>query len=325
MSQPLLELFAREHPALIHVPLGLVIVLPLAMGISFKTQHQEAWRRTALFIAVLAFAGGFLALSSGLLWGRQIALIAQGSFFPTVASEAQVVQKMLQLHEIAAAIGTGLGGVCVFLIARSRRKGESPGLDAQARRRRFSDRGVGPAALSVSLLWLASWGFCGKLGGIMVFGNEATNQAAAALEASRKNDMEAELPLRALDYASLEPVHPAPARSKSHGNRWGRVWVTASGIDAYRAGKPLPAGAYAVLSTVEDAKGRPGQDPGPLYLRETLENGSSAFQLYWPRVPESGRTETGGEDSVYWRSPSPKLAACAGCHATAGPAAAPAR
>lgn len=322
MSQPLLELFAREHPAFIHLPLGLVIALPVAMALSFKSRHPAGWTRTAFFIALLAFAGGFLALSSGLLWGRQIALIPSGRFFPIVASEAQVVQKMLQLHEIAAAVGTALGALCVLLLWRAVRRDRGRDPDAAAPRRRFADRGVGAAAFSVCLLWLASWAFCGKLGGIMVFGNEATNKAAAAEDAARKADAEADLPIRALDYASLEPAQAAPLRSKAHGNRWGRVWVTASGIDAYQAGKPLPSGAYAVLSTVEDAKGKPGQDPGPLYMRETLTDGTSAFLLYWPRVPEAARTESGGEDSVYWRSPSEKLAACAGCHATAGPASA---
>lgn len=320
MTQPFLELFAREHPALIHVPLGLVIVLPLAMGLSFRPNHQDAWRRTSLFIAALAFLGGFAAVASGLLWGRQIALIPARAFFPVVASDTQVIQKMLQLHELAAVLGTLLGAACLVLVLRSIRRARGPGPGEGLPRRRFSDRGVGAAALAACLLWLVSWGFCGKLGGIMVFGNEATNKAALALEAARKADAEAELPVRALDYASLEPAQDGPFRTPAHGGRWGRVWVTASGIDAYRKGDPLPTGAYAVLSTVEDVKGRPGADPGPLYMRETLEGGGSAFIFYWPRVPEARRAETGGEDAAYWRSPGPKVAACARCHAGAGPA-----
>jgi hypothetical protein len=186
--------------------------------------------------------------------------------------------------------------------------------------RRFWERGVGVPALLLGFLWLGAWGFCGKLGGIMVFGNEETNRAAAEADAKRKNDAEAELPIRALDYASLEPAQAAPIRSRAHGDRWVRAWVPTSGIDAYKAGKALAPGAYAVLSSVEDDKGRPGQNPGPLYFKEVLADGRTAFAFYWPRVPEAKRAEVGGEDSVYWRSSEPKLAACANCHKDAGPA-----
>jgi hypothetical protein len=169
------------------------------------------------------------------------------------------------------------------------------------------------------MLWLASWGFSGKLGGIMVFGNEETNRAAAEADAARRNDVEADLPIRALDYASLEPAETAPVRSKAHGDRWRRIWVTASGIDAYKAGQPLPPGAYAVMSTFADEKGKPSTEPGPLYMKETKADGTTAFAFYWSRIPEALRKEFGNQDSVYWRSPDAKLATCLGCHEKGGP------
>jgi hypothetical protein len=230
---------------------------------------------------------------------------------------------MLQLHEIAALVGVLMGVICLALLWRTLKQDEDVHHAAPTLRRRLADRGVGLAPLLFSLLWIASWGFCGKLGGIMVFGNEETNKAAAAADQARKGDVEADLPIRALDYASLEPAQATPTKSKAHGDRWARVWVTASAIDDYKAGKQLPAGSYAVLSTVEDAKGKPGQEPGPLYMRETLADGRVSFAFYWPRVPESKRAETGGEDFAYWRNASEKLKACAVCHTTAGPATKP--
>jgi uncharacterized membrane protein len=330
MTSPLLDFIAREHPAFVHAPLGLIGTLPLAMLASFRSKGSHRWVRTAFFMAVIGLLSSFVALFSGLLWARQINLIPTGAFFPQVTSETQVLQRMMQLHEIAALSGVVVGSVCVWLLWRVWHPLDQLNEDTATHfrhqmGRRLWERGVGAPALVMSLLWLGCWGFCGKLGGIMVFGNEETAKAAAEADALRKNNVEAELPIRALDYASLEPVQEAPFRSKAHGDHWARVWVPASfGADAYKAGKPLPTGAYVVLSTVLDAKGKPGFEPGPLLMRETNANGSTGFAYYWGRVPEGNRTETGGDDMPYWRSGDPKtkdkLAACARCHTDAGPA-----
>jgi len=40
----------------------------------------------------------------------------------------------------------------------------------------------------------------------------------------------------------------------------------------------------------------------------------TAFAFYGARIPENLRKEFGHQDSVYWRSPEPKLAVCFGCH-----------
>ncbi|MBI3131579.1 MAG: hypothetical protein HYZ13_09665 [Acidobacteria bacterium] len=330
MTSPLLDFIAREHPAFVHVPLGLVVTLPLAMLGSFRAKGSRRWVRTSFFMAVVGLLGSIVALISGLMWGRQINLIPAGALFPTVASDTQVLQRMMQLHEIAAVSGVVVGSICIWLIWRVWHPMDVANEDTaihfrQQMGRRLWERGVGAPALVMSLLWLGCWGFCGKLGGIMVFGNEETNRAAAAADAIRKNDVEAELPIRALDYASLEPVQAAPFLSKAHGGHWARVWVTASfGADKYKAGAPLPSGAYVVMNTVLDAKGKPGFESGPLLLRETNADGSTGFAYYWGRVPEANRAETGGDDMPYWRSgdpkTAPKVAGCAGCHADAGPA-----
>lgn len=318
MTSPLLDFIAREHPAFVHAPLGLTAVLPLAMLASLRPRASRAWVLTSLFMAVIALLASTIALGSGLLWARQINLVPATGFFPVITSEGQVLQKLMQRHELAALVGVVLGILCVVLLVRAWRRGE-------ATSESLFNRGVGLPALLVGCLWLGAWGFCGKQGGTMVFGNEETAKAAAEADALRKNNVEAELPIRALDYASLEPVQEAPFLSKAHGGHWARAWVPASfGADAYKAGKPLPAGAYLVLSTHLDAKGKPGFEPGPLLMRETRADGSTGFAYYWGRVPEAHRTETGGDDMPYWRSGDPKtqdkLAACATCHADAGPA-----
>ncbi len=318
-ASPFLEFIAREHPAFVHVPLGLVATLPLAMLASFRSRSPERWTRTAFFMALVGLASSAVAIFSGLMWGRQIALIPGGGFFPVVASGKQVLQRILQLHEMAALGGFLLGCLCVFLLWRAWHKDNQAALGGSPHRRhegrRLWERGVGAPALAVGLMWLGAWGFCGKLGGIMVFGNEETNKAAAEAVEAKRLDAEAEVPVRALDYASLEPAEAVPFLSKAHGNRWGRIWVTASAIDAYKAGKPLEPGAYAVMSTYEDHGGKPGQDVGPLYFLEIAVDRKPKLAFYWPRVPEAQRAEVGGEDFVYWRSPDPHLASCLVCHA----------
>jgi len=311
----MLEFFAREHPAFVHIPLGMVLCLPIPIIAALWSRHPQGWKLTALLMAALACLGSGVALLSGLLWGRQISLIAPGAFLPAVVSEKQVLQRVLRLHEGAALGGLLLGLLCLLALwVDYRRTGRSVAAAASAR------NAWAAGSLALSLLWLGAWGACGKLGGVMVFGNEETNRAAAAAEAKRKADLEAEIPIRALDYASLESAGSGPVRSPAHGNRWRRIWVTASGIDSYKEGKSLPPGAYAVLVTFEDEKGRPSTEPGPLYMKESKADGSTAFAFYWPRVPEHLRADMGGEESVYWRSPDPRLGACLGCHDKGGKA-----
>ncbi len=320
-ASPLIEFIAREHPAFVHLPLGLVAALPVAMLGSFHRQGRSLLA-TSFFLAAIGWLASTIALFSGLVWGRQINLIGPSSFIPVVASEKQVLQRILQVHILAALAGFLVGGLCAFLLWRTWRRDSHVGADGKDHRhhagRRFWERGVGAPALLVGLIWLGCWGFSGKLGGIMVFGSEETNKAAAEADKAKRNDLEADLPIRALDYASLEPAEPDPIRSKAHGDRWRRVWVTASGIDAYKAGKALPPGAYAVMSTFSDVKGRPGTEPGPLYMKETKADGSTAFAFYWARIPEALQKDFGNQDSVYWRSPDPKLATCLGCHEKGG-------
>ena len=129
IASPLLEFVAREHPAFVHLPLGLVAALPLAALASFFPKHSKVTTGTAFFLALVAWAGSTVALFSGLLWGRQVNLIPPSGFLPVVASEKQVLQKMLQLHIFAAAAGFVIGGICVFLLWRAWRQLEAAPVD----------------------------------------------------------------------------------------------------------------------------------------------------------------------------------------------------
>jgi uncharacterized membrane protein len=298
---PLLETLAHEHPALVHLPLGLVLVLPVALIGAQLAREPRPWLDLARFLGVVAWLGGLVALLSGLLWARQLNLLPAGGLLPALGPATQALPRLLWRHEATCVAGLVLGLLFLLLL----RKAARPLPRA--------------AALALGLGWAWIWGFAGHLGGTMVFGNEELNRAAAAADAARRNDLEADLPVRALDYASLEPARARPFRSPAHGGHWAQVWVTASGESAYRAGRPLPVGAYAVLSTRLDEAGRPGPEPGPLLMRETRRDGGQSFSYYWPRVPENLRAATGGEDSVYWRSPAPQLQTCAGCHSGTAP------
>ena len=148
----------------------------------------------------------------------------------------------------------------------------------------------------------------------------ASSPLPAALAASTpsvlwvERDPESDRPVRALDYASLEPVSPDPVRSLAHGSRWIRAWASPEAAAAYRAGQPLPQGAFVVLSSAEDRWGRPGPDPGPLYALEMKATGP-AFTFYWPRIPMNHRREFGGDSRAYWRGSDAHLDACRTCHA----------
>jgi uncharacterized membrane protein len=290
------DLFAKEHPAFVHVPLGLVVCLPIMMAAALRSRYPQTWRRMAFRVALLAEFLSLLTMASGLGWARQLALVPRDALLPVITSQGQTLQRILRLHELAAVAGWALGLVTLLLLRRSYHQPE---------RKVWTLLG-----LAGTVAWASMWGLGGRLGGVLVFGDAQTNKAAAAAIEAHKADAEADLPVRALDYASLEPAQAIPFRSKGHGGRLARVWVTASGSDAYAQGRALPVGAYAVLTTVLDASGT----PGPLFMREIKADGSQAFATYWGRVPEALRSESGGEEFLYRRSPDPALKACAQCH-----------
>lgn len=149
---PVFELFGREHPAFVHLPIAASLLLPLALALSLT---QPGWIKGARLLAWAAFAGGLAAIVSGLIWARAMELIAPGSFLPSRSG-------LLGTHEALAFSGLILGGATLFLLERK-----------QVR-----------AALVASLLWAGAWGLTGHWGGRMVFPEpEATALLFPFLEA----------------------------------------------------------------------------------------------------------------------------------------------
>lgn len=307
-SSVMLEFLALKHPMLVHLPVAVALLLPLALLAAQRPGRGiKPWWVTCRYLAWTGLLGLVFAMVSGWFWARHLSLIAPGNLLAPhllKPTPEQWLQAAVWKHQMAALASAFFGLLTLLAVYR----------------KRLEHQGLGLMSLFFGLLWCGASLTAGFFGGKMAHpaiselaGGGPASGSPAVLAAPP--DPEADAPLRALDYNNLEPIQTEPVRSTSHGNRWIRVWVTASGSDAYRAGKPLPAGAYAVMSSLEDRWGRPSFESGPLYMLETLADGKPSLTYYWPRVPEAKRGETGGQASVYWRGKDPNLETCMGCHA----------
>ncbi len=302
------DFIALKHPMLVHLPVAMALLLPLALIAAQRPGRGiKPWWITCRYLAWMGFLGLFPALLSGWLWARNLGLIAPGKFLAPFLSKAtpdQWLQVALWKHQMAALTSLALAIITLTAMHRKRQ----------------DHQGLGIPALFFGLLWTGALLTTGFYGGKIAY---PAPDAAAVVDhpttstgtpPTQIDDPEADAPLRALNFESLEPFQSEPVKSTAHGNRWVRVWVTPSGMDAYREGKALPAGAYAVMNSFEDRWGRPSFETGPLYMLETLANGKPSLTYYWPHVPEAKRGETLGQARVYWRGKDPDLAACMSCH-----------
>ena len=290
----LLDWIAFKHPMWIHVPIACAILAPLAL---LAAQRQgrgiRPWWVASRYLVWMGVLGLGPALLSGLLWAKRLGFVAPGKLL----ASKEAIGGLARHHQLWA-IGALLLGLATLWAVH---------------RKRQDHQGIGFLALLFGCAWAFATGMTGYYGGKMAHplpGPPSPVKAAAA-----SGDAEADLPARYLDFGGLIPVGDAWARVPQHDNRWGRVWVTASGIEAYQAGRPLPPGSYAVMSTAQDRAAQPGPDPGPLYAIEILADGTPKFTVYWAAVPDKEQAKFGGEDSVYWRSPDAGVQSCATCHA----------
>ncbi len=297
------EFLALKHPMLVHLPVAVGLLLPLALLAAQRPGRGiKPWWITCRYLAWAGLLGLGFALLSGWAWARYQSLIPPGKFLAPhllKPTPEQWLQVALWKHQVAALTSMPLAVLTLWAVYR----------------KRLEHQGLGVLPLFLGWLWCGASLTAGFFGGRMTHPPiSATQSQIAPAAVPEPVDPEADAPLRALDYGSLEPIQSEPVRSTAHGNRWVRVWVTASGSDAYRAGKPLPSGAYAVMTSLEDRWGRPSFESGPLYMLETLADGKPSLTYYWPRVPEAKRGETGGQPSAYWRGKDPNLESCMGCH-----------
>ncbi len=153
-ASSLLALLAKAHPALVHAPIGAVLILPLALLFALRSKpHREAWLRTSLFLACLGLLGGMAALGSGLLFARELGGIEPGRWLAHPRHPAPSFPALLRVHQLLALGGLPLGIACWMLLVRTLR-----GRAAALR-----------LAFALSLLGLGLWGEAGHWGGRMVF------------------------------------------------------------------------------------------------------------------------------------------------------------
>jgi hypothetical protein len=293
---PLSDFLALKHPMLVHIPIAAALLVPIPLLAAQRSGRGiKPWWIACRYLTWMGVLGALPALLSGLLWAKLLGLIPGGSLLAPSAGEDQVLPFLMRRHQMLALLAFLFGLVTLWSLYRKRQE----------------HQGIGFLPLAMGCLWALSTALAGQYGGKMT--HPLTPIASTSHDAPAA-DPEADAPLRALDYASLEPAL-GPVFSKAHGNRWVRVWVTASGIDAYKAGRPLSPGSYAVMNSFENANGRASNDAGPLYALEILASGEPSLTLYWPRVPQEKRNEVGGLERVYWRGAEAGLQSCMSCHA----------
>jgi hypothetical protein len=297
-----MDWIATKHALLSHLPVAAGLLLPWALLASQRPGRGiRPWWTVARYLGWAGLLGTLCAFASGLATGRFLALIPPHRLLP-VLPQGPGPEALLFRHAL-----WGLGSLLVGLGAtwamnRSRRDHESLGL----------------LALALGLAWCALLLVAGEGGYRLAHGTVRTVTpvpvAVAPPTPKPVVDPESQVPVRALDYASLEAIHPEPVKSPAHGGRWIRAWVSPEAAPAYRAGQPLPPGALVVLSSTEDRWGRPSVEAGPLQALEMKSSGP-VLTFYWARVPMERRPEFGGESRVYWRGQDAHLEACRTCHA----------
>ncbi|HXC16187.1 MAG TPA: hypothetical protein VNV60_01965 [Holophagaceae bacterium] len=134
---PGFEFIAREHPAIVHLPIAASLLLPLPL---FLALRNPVWFPAVRLQAWAGFAGGMAAILSGFLWARSMDLIAPGALMPAHPG-------LIATHEWLALSGLGAGLAALILVELKRLR----------------------PALVVALIWAVLWGATGHWGGKMVF------------------------------------------------------------------------------------------------------------------------------------------------------------
>jgi len=306
-----MDWIALKHALLSHLPVatGLLLAWPL-LASQRPGRGIRPWWTVARYLGWTGIIGTLGAFVSGYASGRFLELIPAHRLLPVPASGSGA-DALLFRHALMGASSLLVGLAAIWAMSRSRRDHES----------------LGVLTLALGLAWSAVLLVTGEGGYRLAHGHPHRTAAAvvapavvapvvvpAAIRPPVVQDPEANTPVRALDYGSLEAIHTDPVKSPAHGGRWIRVWTSPEAAAAYRAGQPLPQGALVVLSSVEDRWGRPGPDGGPLYALEMKPSGPF-LSFYWARIPMERRREFGGESRAYWRGDDAHLETCRGCHA----------
>jgi hypothetical protein len=301
-----MEWIAHQHALLAHLPVAVGLLLPFALLASQRAGRGiRPWWTVARYLALAGILGTLSAFVSGFASGRFLALIPSHRLLPAWFSSAGP-EALLGRHALLGGISLLVGLAAVWAMTRPRKDHQSLGL----------------LSLGLGLAWCAVLLAAGKGGYDLAHRQVRTVPAAVpapppvAVQPAPpvEPDPEARRPLRALDFAALEAIHPDPVKSMAHGGRWIRAWASPEAAAGYRAGQPLPTGALVVLSSQEDRWGRSGPEVGPLFALEMKASGP-VLSFYWGRIPMAQRPAFGGDSSVYWRGSDAHLEACRECHA----------
>jgi hypothetical protein len=303
-----MDWIALKHALLSHLPVATGLLLPVALLAAQRPGRGiRPWWTVSRFLGWAGLLGILGAYVSGLASGRFLGFIPAHRLLPQPAW-GPGADALLFRHAL-------LGGVSLLVAVGALWAMNRPRKDHQS---------IGFLALLLGLIWSAALLLAGESGYRLAHGLRvrpggqavAPAVAPAPIQAPQAEpDPESKAPVRALDHATLEPIHLESVKSPAHGGRWIRAWASPDAAAAYRSGQPLPLGAFVVLSTVEDRWGRPGLEAGPLYALEMKAAGPS-LTFYWPRVPMERRREFGGDSRAYWRGNDVHLNACRTCHAT---------
>ena len=304
-----MDWFTAPHALLAHLPVATGLLLPWALLAAQRPGRGiRPWWTVCRYLGWLGLSGLLTALLSGLLSLPGLGL-APVYRIPLRLLGAAGPESLLLRHALLGSASLLLGGAALWAMTRPRKEHQSLGL----------------LAMALGLLWSILLVLTGESGHSLAHIRTRTRApltppapvavAPPVRVLSVPQDLESQAPLRALDYAALQPVHPDPVKSLAHGGRWIRAWVSPEAAEAYRAGDTLPRGTLVVLSSQEDRWGRPGPDVGPLYALEIKAAGPS-LTFYWPRVPAERRREVAGAERVYWRGTDAQLEGCRTCHAT---------
>ncbi|GLH73572.1 hypothetical protein GETHLI_20740 [Geothrix limicola] len=306
-----MDWIALKHALLSHLPVAAGLLLPWPLIAAQRPGRGiRPWWTVSRYLGWMGLLGTLCAFVSGFASGRFLGIIPAHRLLPLAVSGSGP-EALLYRHAALAAGSLILGIVAVWAMNRSRKDHQS----------------LGFLTLLLGLAWSAALLLAGEGGYRLAHGHAPVPVVAPAVEVKpvpapappslprADVDTEAKIPVRALDYAALEPIQPDPVKSPAHGGRWIRAWASPEAAAAYRAGQPLPQGAMVVLSSVEDRWGRPGPDAGPLFALEIKPSGP-ALSFYWARIPMERRREFGGESRAYWRGDDIHLVSCRSCHAT---------
>lgn len=298
-----MEWIALKHALLSHLPVATGLLLPWALVAAQRPGRGiRPWWTVARYLAWAGLFGTLCAFVSGLVTGRFLTLIPPHRLLPVVPQGPG--PELLLFRHALWGLGSLVVGICATWAMNRPRK------DHQS---------LGFLALALGLAWAAVLLVVGEGGYRLAHVGPARVTSPVTVSAPApaprpEIDPEGRVPVRALDFATLESIHPEPVKSLAHGGRWIRAWASPEAAQAYRSGRLLPPGALVVLSSMEDRWGRPGPDGGPLYALEMQASGPS-LTFYWARIPMERRSEFGGESRAYWRGRDAHLDACRTCHA----------